>query len=276
MIKDPTRSFVVDNVSLCWDRWGDRGDSTPFVLCHGFGGSAHDFALVIEELTTERDVVALDHRGHGRSQKLGTTDGYSMQRLADDLIALIDGEVGGPVDLLGHSMGGPIALMVTLARPDLVNSLILMDTTAWSFVPQDPALAEMIAGFLLSYDTADPLPDISVFGGPEQEMITSTTPADWQATKDSLSAGFDRFAFQQLGAEVFSKGTPWIRDRLAEITCPISVIVGEFDYPFIEQAETLAAEAAAHLTVIPGAYHSPQLTHRTDWLAAVAGHFARL
>ena len=57
-----------------------------------------------------------------------------MDILVADLIALIE-EVGhGPVDLLGHSMGGRVALGVVLARPDLINSLILMDTSAWSFL----------------------------------------------------------------------------------------------------------------------------------------------
>ena len=68
-------------------------------------------------------------------RKLGATERYSIDRLTADLIALLEPEVRAPVDLLGHSMGGAMSLRVTLARPDLVRSLILMDASAWSFVP---------------------------------------------------------------------------------------------------------------------------------------------
>ena len=61
----------------------------------------------------------------------------------------------------------------------------------------------------------------------------------------------------------------------ASITCPTTVIAGEHDHPLIDQAPELAAEVAdGRLTVIPGAYHSPQLTHAAAWRAAVEEHLA--
>ena len=54
-----------------------------------------------------------------------------------------------------------------------------------------------------------------------------------------------------------------LRSRLPSIACPTTVIVGEHDHPLVDQAPELAAEVAdGRLTVIEGAYHSPQLTHR--------------
>jgi pimeloyl-ACP methyl ester carboxylesterase len=51
--------------------------------------------------------------------------------------------------------------------------------------------------------------------------------------------------------------------------------VGEHDRPLVDQAPALAAAAAnGRLTVIPGAYHSPQLTHPTEWRAAAEAHLA--
>jgi pimeloyl-ACP methyl ester carboxylesterase len=274
MLDDLTRRFTVDGVTLHWDRWGTPS-GVPFVLCHGFSGSAHDFALNIEALAPDREVLAIDHRGHGRSEKLGAVDHYSIDRIADDVIAFIDTEVGGPVDVLGHSMGGSIALRVTLARPDLVRSLILMDTSAWSFIPPDSAIAELMGGFIRAYDPAGGLPDLSAFENAEDALIASATTAEWQALKEQMAAAFDPYALKALGTELFAEGTQWIRDRLGTITCPVRVIVGEHDHPFVDQAPELARETGdGLLAVIPGAYHSPQLTHPAEWLAAVQAHFA--
>jgi pimeloyl-ACP methyl ester carboxylesterase len=91
-----------------------------------------------------------------------------------------------------------------------------------------------------------------------------------------MDTAFDPYALKSLGAELFSDNSQWIKPRLGEITCPVTVIVGEHDHPFIDQAEELAAAVSdGRLTVIAGAYHQPQLTHRAEWTAAVEGHLAR-
>ncbi|MEN9646999.1 MAG: putative 3-oxoadipate enol-lactone hydrolase [Actinomycetota bacterium] len=275
MITDLTRRATIHDASLAWDRWG--GDAgVPFWLCHGYSGSSHDFALAIEHFAESRPVIALDHRGHGRSQKFGTVDAYSVDQLAADLIAAIDAHAGDQIDLLGHSMGGAISLRVTLTRPDLVRSLVLMDTSAWSFVPEDPAMADMMRAFLGAFDPAGGLPDLTMLDGPETAMIAAATPAEWQAIANDLSAGFDPYAMKALGGDLFGDSIS-VRDRLGEIRCPVSVVVGELDAPFIGQAADLAASFAdGALTVIPGAYHSPQLTHPAEWTAAIDAHLARV
>ena len=94
--------------------------------------------------------------------------------------------------------------------------------------------------------------------------------------KEQMAKSFDPYALKALGTEIFAGGTQWIRDRLGEITCPVTVLVGEHDHPFVDQAPDLAREAnGGALEVIKGAYHSPQLTHSTEWTAAVQAHLAR-
>ena len=186
MITDLTREFDAHGATLRWDRWGADDDGTPFVLCHGFSGSSHDFALHIESLAAKRPVVSIDHRGHGRSQKLADTTAYSIDQLTADLIAFVDSEIGGPIDLLGHSMGGSMALRFTLARPDLVRSLILMDTSGWSFLPPDGPVAEMMRSFISAFDPAGGLPDLTALAGPEEALINAATTPEWQAMKQQM------------------------------------------------------------------------------------------
>jgi pimeloyl-ACP methyl ester carboxylesterase len=275
VITDLTRTFSVDDVSLAWDRWGDSADgAVPLFLCHGYSGSSHDWAMVADDLAQHRQVVSVDHRGHGRSQKLGSLDRYSIERIATDLVALLDAEVG-PVDLLGHSMGGAVAIRVVLERPDLVRSLILMDTSGWSFRPLDEGVAAMMAAFMAAFDPAGGLPDLSAMAGPEDALITAATPAEWQAIKAEMAAAFDPYAMKALGNDLFNSDLSWVRPRLADVTVPVTVIVGSNDHPFVDQADDLAAAVpSGRVTLIEGAYHSPQLTHRVEWLAAVESHLS--
>jgi 2-succinyl-6-hydroxy-2,4-cyclohexadiene-1-carboxylate synthase len=261
---------ALNGVELAFDEWGDP-DSTTLVLGHGFSGGAIDFSLAIPALSRRTRVVAFDHRGHGRSTKLGTVAGYSLDQLTADLVGLLERVGGGPVDLLGHSMGGRVALGVALARRDLVRSLILMDTFAGPF-DLDPAVAELVRTFFADFDPAAG-PTESSLGGPEDALIEAATPARWRQRRDELRRGFDPYAMKALGAELFGGAFASLQPRLGEVSCPVTVIVGSRDHPFVELAPALvSAIPDATLRVIDGAYHSPQLTHAGAWLEAVLAH----
>jgi 2-succinyl-6-hydroxy-2,4-cyclohexadiene-1-carboxylate synthase len=173
-------------------------------------------------------------------------------------------------------MGGRIVLEMTLARPELVRSLVLMDTSAWSFQGPDPEVQAIVEGFMTSFDPAGGLPDMSMLRGPEDDLIDARTPAEYRAHRLALQAGFDPYAMYALGRELWIT-SPSVRDRLGEIRCPVTVLVGEHDHPFVDQADELAAEVAdGRVVVVDGAYHSPQLTHQDQWRRAVEEHLARV
>ena len=269
-------TFHVHGVDLAWSERGRSPEGTPtLVLCHGYTGSSHDFALVVDALAADRRVVTLDHRGHGHSTKTGTLDGYTMEQLSSDLAALLEAEGGGPVDLLGHSMGGRVVMGLVLARPDLVRSLILMDTSAWSFLPPDKEIRDLVQGFMHTFDPANGMPATLSMGGPEDGLIEAATPLRWREEKDAIFAGMDPYAVKALGAELMGDDDNSLRAALPAIASPTTVIVGEHDHPLVDQAPALAGEVAdGRLTVIAGAYHSPQLTHAAEWRAAVEDHLS--
>ncbi len=107
----------------------DEGAGEPIVLIHGFA-STKEVNWVqpgwVATLTgAGRRVIAHDNRGHGRSTKLYAPADYHIERMADDVIVLMD-HLGLPrADLMGYSMGGRIAAMVTLRHPGRVRSTIL-------------------------------------------------------------------------------------------------------------------------------------------------------
>lgn len=102
------------------------------VLLHGLLFSQRMFDAQVEALGARFRCIRMDFRGQGDSEV--TKSGYDLDTLADDVIALIESLDGDgpsrPVHLLGFSMGGMVALRVALKRPDLLRSLVLMNTSA--------------------------------------------------------------------------------------------------------------------------------------------------
>ncbi len=274
-----SRSIAVNGVDLAWSERGSSPPGTPtLVLVHGYTGSSHDFALQVDALAEARRVVVLDQRGHGLSTKTGTLEGYSVEQLSRDLAAFLEAVGGGPVDLLGHSMGGRVVMTMVVQRPDLVRSLILMDTSVWSFQPDDEKIRTMVWDYITAFDPARGMPSMLSMGGPEDDLIAAAVPTGWQEQKDEIFIGMDAYAVKGLGMELWTEipdADGSLRSRLGSITCPITVLVGEHDHPLIGQAPALTAEVAdGRLTVIAGAYHSPQLTHPEAWREAVEAHLA--
>ena len=98
------------------------------VLLHGWTASADlQFFTAYEALGQAYSFVAVDHRGHGRGIR-NTRDPFRLEDAADDTAALIHALGLGPVILVGYSMGGPIALLLSQRHPDLVGGLVLEAT----------------------------------------------------------------------------------------------------------------------------------------------------
>lgn len=94
----------------------------PVVLLPGTGLTASDWDVVAADLARDREVYAVDLRGHGASDWPGT---YSIASMAGDVVALLP-QLGGGLDLVGHSLGGLVACRVAAAS-HVVSSLVLED-----------------------------------------------------------------------------------------------------------------------------------------------------
>src|SRR3989304_2398911 len=99
------------------------------VLLHGYGGQARQWKYQLQEFSFSNRVIALDLRGHGRSDKPDCQ--YTMPLLLRDLeIALAELNVGERFILVGHSFGGAIATEYAVIHPERVEKLILIATAA--------------------------------------------------------------------------------------------------------------------------------------------------
>lgn len=106
--------------------WSIGNQGSPIILIHGFGGSVDIWQNNVLGLSKNHRVYALDIVGFGRSDK--PSDGYSPSFLLNHLNEFVTAMKVGKVTLVGHSMGGGLALMYTLAYPKKVDKLVLADS----------------------------------------------------------------------------------------------------------------------------------------------------
>jgi pimeloyl-ACP methyl ester carboxylesterase len=108
-------------------RWpGTQPDAPPVVLLHGFMDCGATFQFLADELEPARTLLAPDWRGFGESD--WSPHGYWFPDYFADLEGILDALAPGvPVDLVGHSMGGNIAMMYAGLRPDRVRRVVTLE-----------------------------------------------------------------------------------------------------------------------------------------------------
>jgi pimeloyl-ACP methyl ester carboxylesterase len=107
-----------------------RGEGPPLVFIHGMGVSSESWKAQMDALEDRFTVVALDLLGHGRSPVPADPELYSRDGALDDLDEVLDSldpGLGKPI-LVGHSLGGYLALAYAATRPDRIRGLVVLAT----------------------------------------------------------------------------------------------------------------------------------------------------
>lgn len=133
-------TVTVGGIRLACQVSGAPG-AAPMLLLHALGERAGTWAPVTARFASRYRVYAPDMRGHGRSDWPGS---YSFQLMRDDVTGLIEQLGLGKVILAGHSMGGTVAYLAAMARPDQVDRLIIEDVPLP--FPRDRPVPERPAG----------------------------------------------------------------------------------------------------------------------------------
>lgn len=168
MNKFPRRSFVTsDNVQLSYVR---QGNGRPIVLVHGWSQCAEEFKHQIEPLSARYDVIALDQRSHGESQKVSY--GLKISRLSKDLYEFLTELDLNDVTLLGHSMGSAVIwCYIDLFGPEHLSKIIVVDQSP--FLTADPHWTQQEVEDSGAFDTPQKVFDtIAALRGKEVEQLT--------------------------------------------------------------------------------------------------------
>jgi pimeloyl-ACP methyl ester carboxylesterase len=245
-----------------------RGEGDPLVLLHGYTGGAKDWDDVVGPLSADRQVITLDHRGHGRSTNTGDAATYRFDQLVDDFHVVVEHLDLPPFDLLGHSMGGIVAMRYALRHGERLRSQLQMDPGAQASPSQSAGF--MRAGMELAREGGMP----AVYEAIEPFLGDGEAGARLRAHVSAGYSAMDPVAFCELGEELLTHGS--VLPELAHLDLPTTVLVGEQDTGLLGASDDLAATIpGAVLEVIADAGHSPQQDQPEAWLAVVRGHLAR-
>jgi len=105
------------------------GHGSPLVIVHGGPGASHDYFLpYLAPLARNHQLIFIDERGSGKSQKLDDPAGYTVEAMVEDLEAVRKDLGLGRIALFGHSYGGVLAQAYALKYQQNLSSLILCST----------------------------------------------------------------------------------------------------------------------------------------------------
>jgi len=245
-------TFDVDGVPLYYEDTGPGSTGETIVFSHGLLWGTELFAPQIAALRGRYRCLAWDHRGQGRSGGDHRTC-IGLELVWQDAVRLIEAQVDGPVHFCGLSMGGFVAMRMAARRPDLVRSLMLLETSS------EPEAIENVGRYRM-------LNRITKLLGPRLTknkvaaiMFGKTILSD-NARRPELAAYIDllsrRRDIWRAVNGVIDRAS--IHHELARITAPTLIVVGDEDVatPPSKAERMASAIAGARLVTILGAGHS--------------------
>lgn len=241
----------------------EAGSGEAVILLHGLGGNATNWAFNIPALAQKYRVIVPDQIGFGRSDKPFIN--YRIATYVDFLDALYKELKIERATLVGNSMGGWIAAAYTLAHPEKVEKIVLVD--AAGFAPPADFDAKTLS--FLNPSTREGMKQLATLVFSNKQLFTTDAAIDLMLTQ-RMTAG-DGYTIQSM-IESIARREDMLDNRLGGIKKPTLLIWGRDDglVPLADSGERFKREiAGAQLLVIDGAGHAPQVEKATEFNAAL-------
>jgi 3-oxoadipate enol-lactonase len=224
------------------------GGGQPLLLIHGLGSSCRDWELQRADFEKHFRVIAIDLRGHGRSDK--PSGAYSMSQFAGDAARLLVALDARPSHVVGISLGGMVAFQLALDYPELVEKLVIVNSVP-ALLPRN--LADRLSYWqrllIIRFMGMEKMGRVLAerfFTHPDQEPLREIFIRRW--------AENDRLSYRASLKAAYG----WsVRERLGEIQAPTLVIGADGDYfPTADKQAYTALIPGAALAVISGSHHA--------------------
>lgn len=257
--------FEHDGARMYYEVHGERA-GTPLLLLHGWGGSCASWGPMAGDFQGQRTVYAVDFPGHGQSAD--PPEPWSVTEYMALIDAFLRDREIARVDVVAHSFGGRVALLLAAERPERVNTLIL--TGCAGLLPKKATRRGVRLFAYRTLRSALSCPLARAIWGEEgvaarrERLIQRFGSEDYKALSPSMRRTFNRVIAQDLG------------DCLPRIKAPTLLFWGELDADTpLWMGERMAREIPdAGLVVMTGCGHFAYLERYVDFRAAVRSFLA--
>jgi pimeloyl-ACP methyl ester carboxylesterase len=228
----------------------EYGAGPPVIILHGLFGFSDNWQTIAKGLSGEHLVIVPDLRNHGRSPHLPT---HSYPEMAEDLRAFMEEKWIFNAVVIGHSMGGKVAMQLALDHPDMVDKLVVVDMAPGKAVDNHSGIFEALMGMDLSQFSdrkqaeeylAERVPDM----GTRQFLLKNITRGDdghfaWKMNLPVLWKHFPDILAPVSGPNPFDKPTLFVSGSRSNY-------IKDEDWPLIQslfpQAKLVTIEGAGH------------------------------
>ena len=246
------------------------GVGPALLLVHGTTADHRTWRVVAPELAARHTVHAIDRRGRGESGD-GPPGAYTIEREFEDVAAVCDAmarENGATVDVVGHSLGGRIALGASL-RTRSIRRIVAYESAPTVAVRRPGERDELLEALRADLDAGDNDTLLARFmteavGMPAEDLAAFRSDPIW-----TLRAAAAPTIVRELEAAESAPGASL--DALAGVTVPVLQLVGsETAVPFRAAAAALDGRLAdGRVEVIAGARHAAHHSHPAEFMALV-------
>ena len=242
------------------------GTGSPIVILHGLLGSSRNWQSAGVALAASgHRVIGLDLRNHGSSP---WDDDCSYSSMAEDVRAFLQSEKLDSVHLIGHSMGGKVAMRLALSYPQLVNRLTVVDIAPRAY--SDRVRVEFTAMNSIDLskiksrrDAENQLLDTVTDWGMRQFILTNLNSDEngvwkWTVNREALTQSLKPILdFPINDSEVFNGSTGFIRGGKSNYISDADCILIKKHFP------------QADIITLPASGHNPHFDSRTEFVDAV-------
>jgi pimeloyl-ACP methyl ester carboxylesterase len=243
----PDQFFDSNGVKIHYRVWG-KGD--PIVLIHGFTASIDSNWVepgIVDKLDDDFKVIALDLRGHGKSDKPHDPAAYGDE-MAADVVRLLDHLKIEKAHVVGYSLGGFTTLKLLTLHPERFLSATL-GGAGWRPPGEDGG----ISGLAESLESGNGIAPLMIALTPTGQPTPS--PEQIEMVNQMLMATNDPLA---LAAVIRGMGSLTVPEEAArKIEVPILAVVGEVDplHAGVEELDRMLPEPEVEVVVLPGKDH---------------------
>ncbi|MBI9039978.1 alpha/beta fold hydrolase [Lutibacter sp.] len=176
------------------------GEGQPFLILHGYFGMSDNWKTLGNQFSENYQVHLIDQRNHGRSFH---SDDFDYELLVEDLYAYIQHYKLEKVILLGHSMGGKVAMLFAVTYPELVDKLIIADISPKYYEPHhQPILAALNSVNFSLHNTRSKVEEVLRIYMKDENVLQFMLKNVFRKNKESLAFRFNLHSLSENNSEV--------------------------------------------------------------------------